>query len=130
MKKILYLILGCFGVGMGALGAMVPMLPTVPFLMLAAFCFAGSSEKLDRWFRNTKLYKENLEDFAAGWGMTKKAKLRIMATVTLLMGVGFLMMGLSGIVSGCVALGCVWVLHVLYFMFGIRTIPAGEAAAV
>ena len=50
MKRILYIILGCVGVGLGAIGAVVPMLPAFPFLMLAAFCFARSSEKLDPWF--------------------------------------------------------------------------------
>ena len=70
MKRILYIILGCVGVGLGAVGAVVPMLPAFPFLMLAAFCFARSSEKLDRWFKGTKLYKDNLEDYVAGRGMT------------------------------------------------------------
>ena len=129
MKKIMYIILGCVGVGLGAVGAIIPMLPAFPFLMLAAFCFARSSEKLDRWFKNTKLYKDNLEDFVAGRGMTMKAKVRIMVTVTLLMSIGFIMMGLKGIVTGCVVLGCVWVFHIVYFLFGIKTIPVVEASA-
>ena len=127
MKKILYLILGCFGVGMGAVGAIIPVLPTFSFLMLAAFCFAGSSEKLDRWFKNTKLYQDNLADFMAGRGMTMNAKVRIMVTVTLLMSIGFILMGMSGIITGCVVLGCVWVFHIIYFVFGIKTIPTTEA---
>ena len=129
MKKILYSILGWIGVGMGAVGAVMPMLPAFPFLMLAAFCFARSSEKLDRWFKGTKLYKDNLEDFAAGRGMTMKAKVRIMITVTLLMSVGFIVMGSKGILTGCVALSCVWVFHILYFLFGIKTIPAKKISA-
>lgn len=126
MKKMIYMILGCFGLGMGAVGAMIPILPTFPFLMLAAFCFARSSEKLDRWFKNTKLYQANLKDFASGRGMTMKAKIRIMVTVTLLMSIGLIVMGMSGIVTGCIVLGCVWVFHILYFVFGVKTIPATE----
>lgn len=126
MKKILYVLLGCVGVGLGALGAVLPMLPAFPFLMLAAFCFARSSEKLDRWFKGTRLYKENLEDFVAGKGMTLKTKVRILVTVTLLMSVGMIMMGLKGIVVGCIVLTCVWVFHLVYFLFGVRTIPAEE----
>ena len=129
MKKILYVMLGCVGVGMGAVGAVVPMLPAFPFLMMATFCFARSSEKLDCWFKSTKLYKDNLEDFVAGRGMTIKTKVRIMVTVTLLMSIGFVMMGLKGIVTGCAVLGCVWLFHIIYFIFGIKTIPATEAAA-
>ena len=128
MKKILYIVLGCISVGLGALGAVLPVLPTVPFLMLTAFCFARSSEKLDRWFRSTKLYEENLKVFVAGKGMTKKTKIRIMVTVTLLMSIGFVVMGLRGIVSGCVVLGLVWVFHIAYFVFGVRTYQEEPAA--
>lgn len=124
MKKILYMILGCIGVGLGAVGAVVPMLPAFPFLMLAAFCFARSSEKLDRWFKGTKLYKDNLEDYVAGRGMTWKTKIRIMVTITLLMSIGFIMMGIKGIVMGCFVLSCVWLFHILYFCFGVKTISA------
>ena len=130
MKKYLYMMVGCISLGLGALGSLIPVLPTVPFLMLAAFSFARSSERLHNWFVSTKLYQDNLADFVAGKGMTRKTKVRIMITVTLLMSVGFVMMGLKGIVTGCVILGCVWVLHILYFTFGIKTIPATEATAV
>ena len=126
MKRILYIILGCVGVGLGAIGAVVPMLPAFPFLMLAAFCFARSSEKLDRWFKGTKLYQDNLADYVAGRGMTWKTKIRIMITVTLLMSIGFIMMGLKGIVTGCIVLGCVWAFHIVYFIWGVKTIPAKE----
>ena len=129
MKKILYMIHGCVGVGLGAGGAIVPMLPAFPFLMLAAFSFARSSEKLHNWFVGTKLYQDNLADFVAGKGMTKKTKVRIMITVTLLMSVGFIMMGIKGIFTGCVVLGCVWLFHIIYFIFGIKTIPTAEVAA-
>ena len=124
MKKLLYIILGCIGVGLGAVGAVVPMLPAFPFLMLAAFSFARSSEKLHTWFIGTKLYKDNLEDYVAGKGMTVKTKVRIMVTVTILMSVGFIMMGLKGIVTGCIVLGCVWAFHIVYFIWGVKTIPA------
>ena len=124
MKRILYIILGCVGVGLGAISAVVPMLPAFPFLMLAAFCFARSSEKLDRWFKGTKLYQDNLADYVAGRGMTVKTKVRIMITVTALMSIGFIMMGLKGIVTGCIVLGCVWAFHIVYFIWGVKTIPA------
>ena len=129
IKKLLWIILGCIGVGLGAVGAVVPMLPAFPFLMLAAFSFARSSEKLHTWFIGTKLYKDNLEDYVAGRGMTWKTKIRIMVTVTLLMSVGFIMMGTKGIVTGCIVLGCVWLFHILYFIFGVKTIPATKEPA-
>lgn len=127
VKKALYIVAGCLGVALGAVGAVVPMLPAFPFLMLAAYCFARSSEKLDRWFRSTKLYRDNLEDYVAGRGMTRKTKIRIMVTVTLLMSIGFIMMGSKGIVSGCMVLAAVWLFHILYFCFGVKTLAVQDA---
>ena len=126
IKKILWIILGCIGVGIGAVGAVVPMLPAFPFLMLAAFSFARSSEKLHTWFIGTKLHKDNLEDYVAGRGMTWKTKIRIMITVTLLMSVGFTMMALKSVAAGCIVLGCVWAFHIIYFIWGVKTIPTNK----
>ena len=124
VKKALYVILGCVGVGLGAVGAVLPLLPSFPFLLLAAFCFARSSEKLNNWFINTKLYKNNLESYVQGRGMTRKTKVKIMLTVTLLMSIGFIMM--HAVPVGRIVLGCVWVFHILYFCLGVKTLPAAE----
>lgn len=126
IKKLLWITLGFIGVALGAVGAVVPMLPAFPFLMLATVSFAKSSEKMHTWFINTKLYKDNLEDFVAGRGMTRKTKIRIMITVTLLMSIGFIMMGAKGIVTGCAVLSLVWLFHICYFCFCVKTISDRE----
>ncbi len=121
VKKVIFVVVGSISLGLGALGAVLPLLPTVPFLLLAAWCFARSSQRLHDWFVGTRLYKENLESYVAGEGMTRKVKIRIMAMVTLLMAVGFIMM--HAVPVGRIVLGAVWVFHVLYFIFGIKTRP-------
>lgn len=126
IKKIVWLILGFVGLGLGAVGAVVPMLPAFPFLMLAAFGFAKSSERLHTWFINTKLYKNNLESFVQGRGMTRATKIRIMATVTLLMSFGFFMMFRKEVYVPCIILGCVWLFHMVYFCFGVKTLKVEE----
>ena len=128
VKKIFFVILGCIGVGIGAIGAVVPLLPSFPFLLLAAFSFAKSSERLHNWFIGTKLYKNNLESYVAGRGMTWKTKIRIMTTVTLLMTIGFLMM--SKVPVGRIVLACVWLFHMIYFIWGVKTLKEGDASAV
>ena len=50
VKKILFIVLGCIGLALGAVGAVLPLMPAFPFLLLAAVCFAKSSEKLPNWF--------------------------------------------------------------------------------
>ncbi len=122
LKKILLVILGCVGVALGAVGAVLPLLPAFPFLLLAAFCFAKSSERLHNWFTGTKLYKNNLESYVKGQGMTWKTKIRIMITVTLLMSFGFIMMMLKQLFIPCAILAGVWVFHIVYFIFGVKTI--------
>lgn len=118
MKKIIYIFIGCISLGLGIIGVILPILPTVPFVLLAAFCFARSSERLDGWFKNTKLYRENnIKN-----GMTKRAKIRIMCSVTLLMSIGFIMMGLKDIVVGNIVLLIVWIFHMANFTFGVRTV--------
>ena len=126
IKKVCYIVLGCIGVSLGALGAVLPLLPAFPFLLLAAFCFGRSSEKLNHWFINTKLYKNNLESYVQGKGMTRKTKIKIMVTVTILMSIGFAMM--HAVPVGRIVLGCVWVFHIVYFCLGVKTLPAAEKA--
>ncbi len=126
LKKILLVIIGCIGVALGALGVVLPILPTVPFLLLAAFCFARSSERLNSWFIGTKLYKNNLESYVKGAGMTRKTKIKIMVTVTVLMTIGFIMM--DQVLVGRIVLVCVWVFHILYFVFGVKTIKKEKFA--
>lgn len=118
MKKILYIMIGCISLGLGIIGVILPILPTVPFVLLAAFCFARSSERLNGWFKNTKLYREN----NIKSGMTKQAKVRIMCLVTLLMSIGFIMMGLKDIVVGNIVLLIVWIFHMVYFTLGVKTV--------
>ena len=122
LKKAIYIVIGCINLGLGALGAVLPLLPSFVFLLMAAFCFARGSEKLHTWFVGTKLYKKNLESYVAGKGMTRKTKISIMVTVTLLMSIGFIMM--DAVPVGRAVLAVVWAAHLLYFAFGVKTIPA------
>lgn len=125
--KILWLGLGFLSLGIGAVGAVLPFLPTFPFLMLTLFCFAKSSEKLHTWFVGTKLYKNNLESYVVSRAMSGRTKAAIMISVTLVMGLGFLMM--SRVPVARVVLALVWLFHVLYFIFGVKTLKEKTTSA-
>lgn len=120
--KLLYIILGFLTLGLGAVGVVLPILPTTPFLLVSAFCFARSSQRLNTWFKGTKLYQNNLETFVKGQGMTWQAKLRIMGTVTVIMAIGFLAM--RQVPVGRICLLVVWVAHVIAFCFLVKTCPS------
>ena len=125
MKKALLIVVGCIGVVLGAVGAALPFLPAFPFLLLAAVCFGKSSEKLDSWFKGTKLYKQNLETYVKGQGMTNKAKVRVVSMVSALMLIGCIIMLVRDVPKvALLVLALVWVLHVLYFAFGVKKYDA------
>lgn len=126
LKRLIYLILGCLCLGLGCVGIVLPILPTVPFFLVTVFCFANSSQKLHDWFVGTKMYKKHLESFVKKKGMTVKTKVGIIIPVTLLMGFGFTMMMLKAIYIPCVILAVVWVCHIIYFVFGVKTLKEGE----
>ena len=87
LLRMILMVLGCLCLGLGTLGAFLPVLPTVPFYLLATVLFAKSSERLHRWFTNTSIYKKNLESYVQGQGMTLATKFRITVTITVSMGI-------------------------------------------
>ncbi|MFI3250290.1 MAG: YbaN family protein [Eubacteriales bacterium] len=118
IAKICYILIGSLSFGLGALGAILPILPTTPFLLLSLFCFGKSSDKLTNWLLSTKIYQDNLESWIEKKGMPKKAKLRICTTVTLIMLFSFYMM--KNVPVGRAALAIVWVIHIIFFLFFVK----------
>lgn len=56
--KYIYLTIGIICFALGAIGAVLPILPTTPFLLVSAYCFAKSSKRVHDWFISTSLYKK------------------------------------------------------------------------
>ncbi len=130
IKRLLFLISGCLCLGLGCIGIVLPILPTVPFFLVTVICFANSSPKLHDWFIHTKMYQKHLESFVKKKGMTARAKAGIIISVTLLMGFGFTMMLLKGIYIPCLILVLVWLCHIVYFVFGVKTITIEKAEGI
>lgn len=127
-KRGLWIGIAFLMMGAGAVGVVLPILPTVPFLMAALYCFARGSQKLENWFRQTSLYQKHLEPFMDKKEMTRKAKLTVMLSMSFFMGIGFVMM--EQVPVGRIILAAVWLFHILYFTLGIKTVKktcvAGE----
>ena len=79
IKKYLFITVGLICVALGAIGVIIPILPTTPFLLLASYCLARGSDRFNNWFINTKLYKNHLESFLKERAMTLKEKICLLA---------------------------------------------------
>lgn len=120
IKKIFFALLGLLSLGLGILGAFLPILPTVPFVLIAAYCFARSSHRLDRWLRTTRIYRQTMRLMRNGRrGMTIMQKMRIMLPVTTLMGVSFL---LTEHPHARLAIAVMWLAHIIFFVFRVPTV--------
>lgn len=120
--KILFIILGFIFLGLGSIGVVLPILPTVPFLLLASYCFAKGSDRFHDWFKSTKLYKNNLESFEQSRSMTLKTKLCIVIPVSIMLIIAFLSMNN---IPGRITIVVLLIIKYYYFIFKIETIQEG-----
>ncbi|MDR1572449.1 MAG: YbaN family protein [Clostridiales Family XIII bacterium] len=128
MKKIvktLFIVLGFVSLGLGLVGVALPVLPTTPFLIVTAFCFARGSERFHRWFTGTGLYRRHLESFVEKRAMRARSKAFVLVMVSVLLP---LAMYFAPWLHARIAMGAVLAWHWWYFLFRVKTLKAGGDA--
>ena len=90
--KGFYIVLSVIFLGLGVLGALLPMLPTTPFVLASSYFAVKGSDRLHRWIVGTKFYKNNLESFATSRTMSKESKIRILGLASAMMTWAFFAM--------------------------------------
>lgn len=99
---------GWVAFGLGVIGAALPLLPTVPFMLLAAFCFARGSERFHRWLVDHPKFGPPIQDWREHGAISPRAKIMAIAAISatlalsLIVGVKPLILAIQAVVMSCV----------------------------
>ena len=119
LKNFLLICAGFICIALGTIGIIMPLLPTTPFLLLAALCFAKGSARFHKWFTSQPLYRKHLESFATTRSMTIQTKLAILLPVTIML---FIVGLLSGSLHMRIFITILLAIKYIYFIFAIKTL--------
>ena len=104
MTRATWLIVGCLALALGFVGIFLPLLPTTPFVLLAAFAFANSSERLHAWLVNHNVFGQMIENWQRYGAISKRAKIAAVASMlgvlvlSLILGAPVLVIAVQAIV--------------------------------
>jgi len=121
--RVVYIVLGSMSLGIGVIGIVLPLLPTTPFLLLTAFCYAKGSKKFHDWFISTWIYKKHLESFVTNRSMTLKTKMTILGTASTMLLFPLIMID-NTVVR--IIIVCLYFYKYFYFFKFIKTIPSDK----
>lgn len=83
VMKTIYLLAGIISLLLGLIGAFLPILPTVPFILLAAFCFARGYPPLYHWLRDRSIFAESLQDWERERAISRSSKRKALTMIVL-----------------------------------------------
>ncbi len=92
VTRFLFILCGSFSVAFAVLGIFLPLLPTTPLLLLAAYCFGKSSDRIHSWLINNKIFGNYIKNYQAGKGIPLHSKV----TAILSMWVVIIISGIWG----------------------------------
>lgn len=125
--RIIFLIVGFISLVLGTIGIIIPILPTVPFYLLTAFCFVRGSERFANWFLNSKLYKNHVGNFAKHRVMTVYGEMLLLIFVSaLLMTSLWFINKLPMTIVFCILIACKYG----YFVFRVTPVSKKEYLAI
>ena len=117
--KTLYLIIGFLFFWLGAIGVILPVLPTTPFLLVASYCFARGSKRFNDWFLSTKIYQKHLDSFVKERAMTLKTKISLLSFASAMLILAFC---LVDVIYARILIIAVMIFKYYYFICRIKTI--------
>lgn len=113
MKKTLLLIAGWLSVALAAAGVILPVLPTTPFILLAACCFSLSSEKMYHFLLKNRYFGPYIENYKTNQGVSAAHKARAIVTLWVLLVVSAVVVRLLWLTLLLCAVGVAVTIHLL-----------------
>lgn len=120
IQKILFGILGVLFLFLGTVGIFLPVMPTVPFYLLATFCLTKSSTRFHDWFKKTKTYQKYVLPYTSKKGMPFLSKLKITVPLSIGMLISYWWVKTNWILVAILII--IWIVHVLYLYAYLKTI--------
>ncbi|MEB6833316.1 YbaN family protein [Staphylococcus aureus] len=118
--RLILIVIGLIFTALGIAGAVLPLLPTTPFLLVAVFCFARSSDRFYNWLINQKIYKEYVENFYLHRGYTLQQKIKILISLYIVIGFSIYMVDVFAVRVGLIIM--VIIQTAVLFTF-VKTLP-------
>ncbi|HDD6791117.1 TPA: YbaN family protein [Staphylococcus aureus] len=118
--RLILIVIGLIFTALGIAGAVLPLLPTTPFLLVAVFCFARSSDRFYNWLINQKIYKEYVENFYLHRGYTLQQKIKILISLYIVIGFSIYMVDVLTVRVGLIIM--VIIQTAVLFTF-VKTLP-------
>jgi len=120
VRRVLYVVAGLLCVGMAYLGAVLPGLPTTPWVLLASYCFSKSSPRLERWLRRSPIFGKLLRDWHEHRGIRRPVKIIAVCLVVTMVSLSITLGGLP-VWAKCV-IGVLAAIGVCTIVFVVPTI--------
>ncbi|HDZ6150765.1 TPA: YbaN family protein [Staphylococcus aureus] len=118
--RLILIVIGLIFTALGIAGAVLPLLPTTPFLLVAVFCFARSSDRFYNWLINQKIYKEYVENFYLHRGYTLQQKIKILISLYIVICFSIYMVDVLAVRIGLIIM--VIIQTAVLFTF-VKTLP-------
>ncbi|MGB5588769.1 MAG: YbaN family protein [Gammaproteobacteria bacterium] len=123
MARTLWLMIGLSALALGMVGTVLPLLPTVPFLLVAVFAFARSSERLHTWLTTHPRFGPTLDDWHRYGRIDRRAKRAAVVAIAITLAVSFAISHLHGLAGWVLAIQFIVLASVTAF---IVTRPEGS----
>jgi len=112
-KNVILTALGFIFLALGAVGVAIPVMPTTPFVLLAAICFSTGNKKLAAWLEKNRIFGPYIENYRAGTGIDLRLKIASIAFLWIGLTISMLIVQILWVILLLVAVGIGVTIHLL-----------------